>query len=116
MALTFQSATETTATLSYSASFNLHSGAYNKTYSGNIGGTSVSSSYGTVTVYSLKQGQPNSISGSITCYYQYDITTTTTTTNADGSTTTTTTTTTHNDSATTSVGSITDYTHPGTKH
>ena len=116
MALTFQSATETTATLSYSASFNLHSGAYNKTYSGNIGGTSVSSSYGTVTVYSLKQGQPNSISGSITCYYQYDITTTTTTTNADGSTTTTTTTTTHNASATSSIGSIIVYTHPGAWH
>ena len=116
MALTFQSATETTAKLSYSASFSLHDGAYNKSYSGSIGGTSVSSASGTVTVYSLKQGQSNSISGSITCYYQYDTTTTTTTTNADGTTTTTTTTTTHNGSDTSDVGSIIVNTHPGAWH
>ena len=109
MALSFQSATETTATLSYSASFSLHEGAYSKSYSGSIGGTSVSSSSGTVTVRSLNRGQANTITGRITCFYKYD--TTSTTTNADGSTTTTTTT--HSDFATSSVGSITVYTHPG---
>jgi hypothetical protein len=54
MSLTYKSSTETTATLGYSASFNLASGAYNKTYSGSIGGTSVSSASGTVIVKSLK--------------------------------------------------------------
>lgn len=112
MALTFQSATETTATLFYSASFNLHEGAYDKSYSGSIGGASVSSSSGTVTIESLRKGKAKTITGSITCYYKYN--TTSTTTNPDGSTTTTTTT--HNASATSSVGSIIVYTHPGAWH
>ena len=112
MALTFQSATETTATLSYSASFNLHEGAYSKSYSGSIGGTSVSSSSGTVTVRSLSRGQANTITGSITCYYKYD--TTSTTINADGSISTITTT--HSTSATSDVGRIIVYTHPGAWH
>ena len=109
MSLTFQSATETTATLSYSASFDLVVGAYDKSYSGQIGGTNVNSSSGTVTVYSLDIGQSNTITGSITCSYKYN--TTSTTTNADGSTTTTTTV--HSASATSNVGSIVVYTHPG---
>ena len=109
MALSFQKATETTAILSYSTSFNLHEGAYDKSYSGSIGGTSVNSSSGTVTVYSLSVGQANTITGSITCYYKYD--TTSTVTNANGSTTTITTT--HSTSTTSSVGSIIVYTHPG---
>lgn len=112
MSLTFQSATETTATLSYFASFNLIAGAYDKSYSGQIGGTNVDSSSGTVTVYSLDIGQSNTITGSITCSYKYN--TTSTTTNVDGSTTTTTIT--HNASATSSVGSIIVYTHPGAWH
>ena len=108
MALSFQSATETTATLSYSASFSLHEGAYSKSYSGSIGGTSVSSSSGTVTVRSLNRGQANTITGSITCSYKYK----TTTTNSDGSTTTTT----HDGYDTSSVGSINVNTHPGAWH
>lgn len=108
MALTFQSATETTATLSYSASFNLHDGAYDKSYSGSIGGTEVTSFSGIVTVYSLDKGQANTITGSITCSYKYK----TTTTNSDGSTTITT----HSTSATSDVGSIIVYTHPGAWH
>lgn len=113
MSLTYKSSTETTATLGYSASFNLESGAYNKTYSGSIGGTSVSSASGTVIVKSLKQGQANTITGSITCSYKYDVTTTTTTKDEEGNETTTTTTTTHSGSDTVNVGRITVYTHPG---
>lgn len=112
MGLKYNSATETTANLNYSASFTLHPGAYNKSYSGNIGGTSVFSSSGTVTVYSLNQGSANTISGSITCYYSYDVTTTIT--NANG--TTTTTTTTYNTHTTSDLGSIVVYTHPGPWH
>ena len=112
MALIFQSATETTATLSYSASFDLHEGAYSKFYSGSIGGTSVSSSSGTVTIESLRKGKAKTITGSITCYYKYD--TTSTTINPDGSISTTTTT--HSTSATSDVGSIIVYTHPGAWH
>lgn len=108
MALTFQSATETTATLSYSASFDLPEGAYDKSYSGSIGGTEVTSFSGTVTVYSLDKGQANTITGSITCSYKYK----TTTTNSDGSTTTTT----HDGYDTSSVGSINVNTHPGAWH
>lgn len=107
MGLTFKSATEQTATVAYSAQFNIRSDAYDLHYSGSINGVALPDKpSGEVTIKNLVAGTSNQISGSITCTYKYDVITT----NADGSTSKTT----HTGSQTVSLGTLTVYTHPNT--
>ena len=97
LTLSLNYATETTASIAYSASFGVSDIV---SYSGYIGNASVSNSKGTKIVTDLKQGEKNIIYGSITCTYTYTVT------DSDGKETTKT-------ETKTVSSSITVYTHPG---